>query len=162
MGHCLKASLLLNSVRRHPDYDEYLKETISKVMSLADKSKNLTERELGHIKAVRCLAQGDAIAATEEWEKILIEYPTDILALRLVNDVYFFLGYQREMRDSVSRVLPFWQSGELPLKEYVKLVSHTAQVFDKLIYLADTSMVCMLLDYVKPIFSTWPNHKLAK
>lgn len=37
----------------------------------------------------------------------------------MVTDTYFFLGRQRQLRDSVARVLPFWTSRSLPLKSYL-------------------------------------------
>lgn len=46
------------------------------------------------------------------------KHPTDILALKMVTDTYFFLGKQRKLRDSVARVLPLW-SKDLPLKSYL-------------------------------------------
>lgn len=47
------------------------------------------------------------------------KHPTDILAIKMVTDTYFFLGKQRKLRDSVARVLPLWSSRDLPLKSYL-------------------------------------------
>ena len=54
------------------------------------------------------------VEATIIWDDILQTHPTDILALKLAHDTYFYLGYQKEMKDSVERVLPHW-SPDIPL-----------------------------------------------
>ncbi len=47
--------------------------------------------------------------ACEVWEGILVDHPTDMLALKFAHDGFFYLGKQTEMRDSVARVLPHWK-----------------------------------------------------
>lgn len=47
-------------------------------------------------------------AACLTWEDILIEHPTDMFAVKMAHDSYFYLGYQAQMRDSIARVLPHW------------------------------------------------------
>ena len=42
------------------------------------------------------------------WEDILVENPTDMFALKMAHDSYFYLGYQSQIRDSIARVLPRW------------------------------------------------------
>lgn len=43
------------------------------------------------------------------WEDILVDHPTDMLALKFAHDSYFYQGAQVAMRDSVARVLPYWK-----------------------------------------------------
>lgn len=47
--------------------------------------------------------------ACDAWEDILLDHPTDLLALKFAHDAYFYMGAQIPMRDSVARVLPFWK-----------------------------------------------------
>ena len=47
--------------------------------------------------------------AAEGWEEIMVQYPQDMLAIKLAHDAYFYLGYQPQMRDSIARVLPYWK-----------------------------------------------------
>lgn len=47
--------------------------------------------------------------ACDVWEDILVEHPTDMLALKFSHDGFFYLGEQTQMRDSVARVLPHWK-----------------------------------------------------
>ncbi len=65
-------------------------------------------REQAHIAALAAWCQGDLLAATARWEEILLDYPHDILALRLAHFTHFYLGSSRQMRDSVARVLYAW------------------------------------------------------
>ncbi len=52
------------------------------------------------------------------WELILADHPTDALALRLVQDAYFFLGRSAAIRDCAERVLPAWDRDN-PLAGFV-------------------------------------------
>jgi hypothetical protein len=77
-----------------------------------------SERERRHIAAAKAWAQGETSQAVLGWEMILIDHPTDALALRLAQDSYFFLGRSLAMRDSVARVLPAWDRNN-PLASFV-------------------------------------------
>lgn len=44
--------------------------------------------------------------ATNIWEDILTEYPTDLMAIKFAHDAYFFMGDGKGKRDSVAAVIP--------------------------------------------------------
>lgn len=67
-----------------------------------------TQRERDHIAALSAWHNNDWQSALESWEKILLENPLDLLALKLANHIYFYLGDTRSVRDSVARVLYAW------------------------------------------------------
>jgi tetratricopeptide (TPR) repeat protein len=67
-----------------------------------------TSRERRHLQAAKAWAAGQIIRATDIWEDILVDHPVDALALRFAHDSYFYLGHSLSIRDSVARVLPFW------------------------------------------------------
>jgi tetratricopeptide (TPR) repeat protein len=67
-----------------------------------------SERERRHLAATKALAAGRMREAIRGWEAILAEWPTDALALRLVEDAYYFLGRPESIRDCAARVLPAW------------------------------------------------------
>ncbi len=67
-----------------------------------------SERERRHLAAAKAWAQGESSRAILGWETILADHPTDALALRLVQDAYFFLGRSAAIRDCAERVLPAW------------------------------------------------------
>lgn len=91
---------------------------LNELNSLAS-SPNVTYREKKHVQAINKWAKGDLYGAALEWEDVLLEHPTDIHALKMAFDTYFFLGRQIEMRDSLARVMPFWTSRAIPLKSYL-------------------------------------------
>lgn len=78
----------------------------------------LQRREQLHVDAVLAWARGRMSRAASLWEDILIENPTDMLALKFAHDTYFYLGYQRQLRDSIARVLPRWKPSA-PLYSYL-------------------------------------------
>jgi tetratricopeptide (TPR) repeat protein len=83
----------------------------ARLAPLAALETNLPERERLHLRAARAWAAGDLVDATRWWERALLTHPRDLLALKVAQDVYFFLGDQTNLRDVVERVLPSWPGG---------------------------------------------------
>ena len=77
------------------------------------------ERELHHLHAARHWAEGDWEATTRALERALLRHPRDLLALKVAQDLYFFLGNRLELRDTAARVLPAWPR-DLPGWGYVQ------------------------------------------
>jgi len=77
------------------------------------------ERELHHLRAARHWTEGDWEATTRSLERALLCHPRDLLALKVAQDLYFFLGNRLELRDTAARVLPAWPR-ELPGWGYVQ------------------------------------------
>ena len=77
-----------------------------------------TPREHTHFLGLQAWCDGDLIGAVGRWEKLLIDHPTDLLALNLTTSFYFLSGDAHNLRDSVSRVLPAW-SEDMPGYGYV-------------------------------------------
>lgn len=75
--------------------------------------RGATQRERDHISALAAWHGDDWQGALELWENILLADPLDILALKLANHTYFYLGDNRNVRDSIARVLYAW-SEETP------------------------------------------------
>ena len=72
----------------------------------------LPEREASHLRAARAWADGDWEGATRWLERALLAHQRDLLALKVAQDLYFFLGNRLELRDSPARILPAWTDGE--------------------------------------------------
>jgi hypothetical protein len=70
------------------------------------------EREAHHLRAARHWAAGDWEATTRSLERALLRHPRDLLALKVVQDLYFFLGNRLELRDTAARVVPAWPAGQ--------------------------------------------------
>ena len=69
-----------------------------------------TERERGHIEAVRLLIEGRWRAAGRVLEDVSIAYPLDALALHAGHQIDFFRGDSRMLRDRIARALPAWSA----------------------------------------------------
>ncbi|KHJ80697.1 hypothetical protein OESDEN_19624, partial [Oesophagostomum dentatum] len=87
-----------------------LKNSLEQLQKDAEEYGN--EREKKHAKAVILYADGHIRAATNIWEEILAEYPTDMMALKFAQDGYFFIGDINGKRDSVQAVLPKYKGTE--------------------------------------------------
>ncbi|XP_017656514.2 tetratricopeptide repeat protein 38 [Nannospalax galili] len=118
MGHAISNGLVLVGTGSSVKLDKELDRAV-KTMVEVSRAQPLTPREQLHVSAVEMFAKGNFPKACDLWEQILQDHPTDMLALRLAHDAYFYLGYQEQMRDSVARVYPFWKP-DIPLSSYVK------------------------------------------
>jgi len=72
----------------------------------------LKAREALHLRAARSWTAGDLTAATRALERALIMNPRDALALKVAQDLYFFLGSRLDLRDVAARVLRSWPEGQ--------------------------------------------------
>jgi hypothetical protein len=72
----------------------------------------LAERETHHLAAARAWAAGHWEQATRALERALLAHPRDLLALKVAQDLYFFLGRRLDLRDVAARVLPAWPPGQ--------------------------------------------------
>jgi tetratricopeptide (TPR) repeat protein len=93
-------------------------EVVSALRAAEAAISGASERERRHFAAAKAWAEGRTSAAALGWETILIDHPTDALALRLVEDGYYFLGQPLAIRDCASRVLPAWDRDN-PLMSFV-------------------------------------------
>uniref|UniRef100_F7ARB6 Tetratricopeptide repeat protein 38 n=1 Tax=Equus caballus TaxID=9796 RepID=F7ARB6_HORSE len=118
MGHAISNGLLLVGTGSSVRLDKELDLAVKTMVEIA-KTQPLTQREQLHVSAVETFAKGNFPKASELWEQILRDHPTDMLALKFSHDTYFYLGHQEQMRDSVARVYPFW-TPNIPLSSYVK------------------------------------------
>jgi tetratricopeptide (TPR) repeat protein len=68
------------------------------------------ERELLHVLAVQSWADGEWERAASFLERALLHESRDLLALKVAQDLYFFIGNQQDLRDVVERVSGAWPS----------------------------------------------------
>ena len=78
----------------------------------------LCQRERMHIAALEAWVAGDLIKTSVLLDELLIEYPTDILALVSGHQIDFFVGDALNLRDRVARVIRDWDS-QHPLYGYL-------------------------------------------
>jgi tetratricopeptide (TPR) repeat protein len=82
-----------------------------KAFDAASGSKEATARERAHISALGAWCDGELERACAIFDGILAEHPRDILALKLANYLYFYLGDAKNVRDGPARVLAHWDAG---------------------------------------------------
>ncbi|XP_065830787.1 tetratricopeptide repeat protein 38-like [Oscarella lobularis] len=104
MAHVCRTFLLLTvgSLTTDPNVQES-----AKVIDRRDRN-DLAWREKRHVEAIERKLVNDERDAIDIWEDILLKFPTDIFAIRCVNDCYFFIGDSVNVRDSMARILPAW------------------------------------------------------
>ena len=81
------------------------------------------EREKLHIDALDAWASGDQKRALAVWDRILTEWPRDVLALKLSEYWNFYLGDCRGMREVQARVAPRWDES---VPDYGKVLGMSA------------------------------------
>uniref|UniRef100_A0A4W6E1P2 Tetratricopeptide repeat protein 38 n=1 Tax=Lates calcarifer TaxID=8187 RepID=A0A4W6E1P2_LATCA len=118
MGHVISTGLELVATTSSTRLNERLASAVRRTVELAD-SQDITPRERLHVKAMELFSHGNFPKACDAWEDILLDHPTDLLALKFAHDAYFYMGAQTPMRDSVARVLPHWKP-HMPLFSYLK------------------------------------------
>ncbi|HAA92539.1 MAG TPA: tetratricopeptide repeat-containing protein [Rhodospirillaceae bacterium] len=105
MAHCLKGYFM--KLMCGTAYEAKAKEASTAANAFSAKYQ-VSDREQAHIDALAAWAQGDLTSARDRWESILINFPLDVLALRLSHFIHFYLGDAPGLRDSVARVYPCW------------------------------------------------------
>ncbi|KAI3371570.1 hypothetical protein L3Q82_024137, partial [Scortum barcoo] len=113
-----RAGLELAATTSSTRLNERLASTVRKTVQLAN-SQDISPREQLHVKAIELFSHGNFPKACNIWEDILVDHPTDLLALKFAHDAYFYMGAQNQIRDSVARVLPYWKP-HMPLSSYLK------------------------------------------
>ncbi|KAG7214911.1 hypothetical protein INR49_005186 [Caranx melampygus] len=102
MGHVISTGLELVATTSSTRLDERLASAVRRTVELAN-SQDISPREKLHVKAIELFSQGNFPKASDVWEDILLDHPTDMLALKFAHDAYFYMGAQTPMRDSVAR-----------------------------------------------------------
>jgi len=122
-GDCLKKALSVDAeAPMHQAMAGYifllmaLKPMVSRANAASEKATELAEqrgnaREKLHATALAKWCAGDITGAADRLEALLIEWPKDILAIKLAHYLHFYKGDVVEHRDSLARVMPAWSLG---------------------------------------------------
>ena len=108
MGHCLKAYLLL--IAANPANRALIEATLAAAHAGA---AHLTPREHLHLEAADAWHRGALDASFAIWRRILDDAPTDLLAFRICDTIWFRHGQTRPILEQPDRVTPHW-SPDLP------------------------------------------------
>jgi tetratricopeptide (TPR) repeat protein len=103
MGHCLKGLLFCLF-----GANAYLETARQSLAACRAGSDGVTARERAHVAGLEALIAGDQRRAGRIWDRILVEHPRDLLALRLQHFNLFYMGDSLGLRNAVAQVLPAW------------------------------------------------------
>lgn len=106
LGHALRGCflMLIGTISTHPG--------ARKALAEAERcSVGASERERAHIAALRAWVERRPLTANAIWERLLIDWPLDVLALRLQHFNAFWLGRADLLRDVPASVLSAWKPG---------------------------------------------------
>jgi hypothetical protein len=113
MGHALRAGLAVAA------WDKgalpLLRRSLGAILPLASTAN---ARERAHLGAARAWLAGEYRQAADQYAACVREWPGDLLALRLAQACYFFIGRSAGLLESVRHALPHWRSG-MPGYEHV-------------------------------------------
>ncbi|CAO4378199.1 unnamed protein product [Caenorhabditis nigoni] len=73
-----------------------------------DAEKYGNDREKRHAKAAILWGRGKHHEASGVWDRLLDDYPTDLMAVRFAQDAHFFNGTLRTNLATLDKILPFW------------------------------------------------------
>lgn len=85
--------------------------TIAQAIGAID-SAGLSSEMRAHLDAAEAWLSGNPVLAVERYAVILSRYPRDLLALRLAQSCYFFLGWHDQICTVIDAVLPAWMPHE--------------------------------------------------
>lgn len=104
LGHILRAYLFLYSTSA-----EGVTSALRILKGIEEMDRQMDERELLHLRAARAWAAGEWGDATRSLERALLHEARDLLALKVAQDLHFFLGHSEDLRGVVARVRTAWR-----------------------------------------------------
>jgi hypothetical protein len=81
---------------------------IAQVISTTDR-RAASPRTRAHLAAAEAWLSGEPVLAADGYASILSRWPCDLLALRLAQSCYFFLGWHERLCALVDAVMPAWK-----------------------------------------------------
>jgi tetratricopeptide (TPR) repeat protein len=103
MGHVLRGQVLVSLWEKSvvPEIDR----SLAKLEELSQRS---TDRERRHVQALKQWTTGDWNGARDTLDRLLAEYPRDLLALQIGHLSDFYHGDRDNLRGRLARALPAW------------------------------------------------------
>jgi tetratricopeptide (TPR) repeat protein len=107
LGHVLRAYLALYGASA-----EGLERAAVALEEAEQSADGFGEREVLHVRAARSWFDGDWVGASRWLERALLHEARDLLALRVAQDLHFFLGDRAGLLRVAEQVVPAWHPGE--------------------------------------------------
>jgi hypothetical protein len=105
LAHCILGCMWLSELI--PATDPKVSGHV-KVAKTALEGGTLTEREERHVQALLAYAEGQLPSAIDHWAAILVNYPRDLIAVRILFVSCIMVGNFEKMRNVLAGVLPRW------------------------------------------------------
>ena len=82
--------------------------------------REITQRELLHLKSLEYWCKLDLKKTTACWQEIADQYPGDALAIKMLHYTYFYLGDQKNLKFSIDKSWKYWtQKKNSPYYSYL-------------------------------------------
>ena len=107
MGHVLRAEVHVSLWER-----SVLPEIEASLTRLNDLDNRSNERERAHVDALKHWAAGDWEGLRGRLDRLLADYPRDMLALQIGHLSDFYHGDRDNLRGRIARALPAWSRDE--------------------------------------------------
>jgi len=107
-AHLLRAALIVRADSRAPRLA--LTASIAAIEAACPDANDPARR---HARAARAWLERDSVHAVALYDRLLNDWPRDVLALAIAHALDFHLGLRRRMRDRIARALPYW-TAEMP------------------------------------------------
>lgn len=103
MGHVLRAEVQLTMWEK-----SVIPEIEASLARLSDLDNRNNDRERAHVRALEQWASGDWNGIRGRLERVLVEYPRDMLAMQIGHLADFYHGDRDSLRGRIVRALPAW------------------------------------------------------
>jgi tetratricopeptide (TPR) repeat protein len=113
MAHAIRGGIMATTSDR-----AFESELAKDLLAAESLTRNANDREKGHVAALRAWHDGDYERAVEQWGRVAVAYPRDLVAVQFAHLGDFYLGYSAMLRDRIARVLPHWDES-VPGRGYV-------------------------------------------
>ncbi|MBL8360502.1 MAG: tetratricopeptide repeat protein [Rubrivivax sp.] len=113
LPHVMKAGFLASLTE-----PAVLAEATAALATARTLTRDAPAREQRHLDAVQQVLDGRWQAACRTWDELLLEHPTDALALQWAHLWDFYRGDSPQLRQRPARALPAWAEGD-PLRPLV-------------------------------------------
>jgi tetratricopeptide (TPR) repeat protein len=115
LGHAFRAAALITAAEQR--FFDMARPSVAALEALVERGA-ANDRERGLAVALRALVDGDWARACALFDRVLVAYPRDVIALQTAHLFDFARGDAQNLRNRVSRVLPSW-SPDVPGYSYV-------------------------------------------
>jgi len=109
LAHLFKAAVLASfNERRFFEQARASIATAEALLAKLERDEPARVRERGLLAACKLLVDGDSTGACLAFDRVLVEFPCDIVALQTAHLFDFARGDAKNLRDRLTRVLPSW------------------------------------------------------